>query len=413
MSGLDLHPEDLLDKFADRTLSEAEAARLDAHLAMCSVCRVELQLRADFEEESELLRPNAPLQLTPLPAVARGIAAPLSATAPLQGSASPHAGPASAASNQERAVRDERSAMGESKQTVRRRRPLAARRLAWVAAALLSLVASVSLAARYTGWFESRGAANRPILNSNLQGTGARGHGPRSASKAEQPTVMPTPSSAIEASPGREGSVTVPSASSALDQAAGGESPSGVRVVRPSVVSNRSVPNRPVSDPAPLRTPQRRGERSATVETSNRAPAANGGSPHSAALENVEADASALFREANAARRGGNAVLAIELYRRLQRVYPASPEAELSRATLAALLLEQGEPAAALDSFDKYLQRGGKLVDAEALVGRALALSKLGKRDEEIAAWRAVLSKFPGTVYAEQATKRLTALGER
>ncbi len=45
-----MHPEDLLDK---EELTEAEQARLDAHLERCATCRYERRLRADFFEEME------------------------------------------------------------------------------------------------------------------------------------------------------------------------------------------------------------------------------------------------------------------------------------------------------------------------------------------------------------------------
>jgi TolA-binding protein len=51
MTVVDLHPEDLLEKAALGDLDEAEQTRLDAHLARCSVCRMETQLRADFALE--------------------------------------------------------------------------------------------------------------------------------------------------------------------------------------------------------------------------------------------------------------------------------------------------------------------------------------------------------------------------
>jgi TolA-binding protein len=53
MSVVDLHPEDLLDKDAVGTLEEGERARLEAHVARCSACRFERQLRADFAVDLE------------------------------------------------------------------------------------------------------------------------------------------------------------------------------------------------------------------------------------------------------------------------------------------------------------------------------------------------------------------------
>ena len=53
MTVVDLHPEDLLEKEARGSLDAGERTRLDAHLAHCTACRMERQLRADFAEELE------------------------------------------------------------------------------------------------------------------------------------------------------------------------------------------------------------------------------------------------------------------------------------------------------------------------------------------------------------------------
>jgi hypothetical protein len=51
LSVVDLHPEDLLEKEAAGQLEAADRARLDAHLARCTPCRLERKLRADFVAE--------------------------------------------------------------------------------------------------------------------------------------------------------------------------------------------------------------------------------------------------------------------------------------------------------------------------------------------------------------------------
>lgn len=51
MKVVDLHPDDLLDKDARGELTDAERARLDAHLARCATCRFEREVRADFADE--------------------------------------------------------------------------------------------------------------------------------------------------------------------------------------------------------------------------------------------------------------------------------------------------------------------------------------------------------------------------
>lgn len=120
----------------------------------------------------------------------------------------------------------------------------------------------------------------------------------------------------------------------------------------------------------------------------------------------------ALFRAANEARRAGDDERAIVLYRALEARFPSSEEARLSHATLGRLMLDRGDAKLALGDFDEYLSHGGTALGEEALVGRALALGKLGDRDAEIASWREVLRRFPKSIHARLARNRLAALGE-
>jgi TolA-binding protein len=120
-----------------------------------------------------------------------------------------------------------------------------------------------------------------------------------------------------------------------------------------------------------------------------------------------------LFSAANGARRSHDVERAIALYRDLESRYPQSEEARVSYATLATLLLDRGDPRAALDGFERYLARGGSALGEEALVGRALAYQKLGAQSSEVAAWQEVLRRFPGSVHAPVARARLVALGQR
>jgi hypothetical protein len=57
MSVADLHPEDLLDREASGTLTEAERALLHAHVAHCAACRLERRVRADFAAELDTALP--------------------------------------------------------------------------------------------------------------------------------------------------------------------------------------------------------------------------------------------------------------------------------------------------------------------------------------------------------------------
>jgi TolA-binding protein len=123
------------------------------------------------------------------------------------------------------------------------------------------------------------------------------------------------------------------------------------------------------------------------------------------------AGAAALFADANRARRDGNADRAVSLYRSLQSRYPASSESGLSRALVAQLLLDRGNPEAALAGFDRYLADGAPALGAEALVGRARALEQLKRTTQAAAAWRDVQSRFPGSIHARLAASRLASLG--
>ena len=51
MNVIDFHPDELLDREIDGTLSLEERRRLDDHLVRCQQCRLERQLREDFELE--------------------------------------------------------------------------------------------------------------------------------------------------------------------------------------------------------------------------------------------------------------------------------------------------------------------------------------------------------------------------
>ena len=123
-------------------------------------------------------------------------------------------------------------------------------------------------------------------------------------------------------------------------------------------------------------------------------------------------DAGALFSRANAARRARDYGSAATLYDELGHRFPGSREELLARVTYGTLLLEVlDRPQRALGLFDSYLAaaRGGTMTE-EALVGRAVALGRLGRADEERAAWHALLAEFPGTTHAERARRRLEEL---
>lgn len=118
--------------------------------------------------------------------------------------------------------------------------------------------------------------------------------------------------------------------------------------------------------------------------------------------------ASQLLQQANSARRSGDAAGATRLFRQLQQAYPNSREARLSFVAFGSLLLEQGQAAAALTQFNRYLaSSSGQNLTAEALYGKGRALSRLGQSSEERAAWTQLIERFPNSPYVSYARKRL------
>jgi tetratricopeptide repeat protein len=122
--------------------------------------------------------------------------------------------------------------------------------------------------------------------------------------------------------------------------------------------------------------------------------------------------AGALFERAGKLRREGRADAAIAIYRRLQDIFPDAREAQLSFAIAGQLLLERGRPKEALAQFDRHPKIGGD-VGEETLAGRADALEQLNRPTDAIAAWKSLLERYPGSIYAARARARLAQLGAR
>ncbi len=123
----------------------------------------------------------------------------------------------------------------------------------------------------------------------------------------------------------------------------------------------------------------------------------------------LEANAAALLRQANKARGLGEVDRAVVLLQGLQHQFQNTPEARVSMVSLGKLLMLKGSPDAALQQFSNYLAAPGPL-EEEALVGRAQALESLGHASEERGTWERLLTRFPSSVYAGPARKRLAAL---
>jgi TolA-binding protein len=350
MTVVGLHPEELFDKLLDGELLPAERERLRAHLDSCQVCRFEHAARLDFQQEAlELGALSMPPALPLRPL-------PHAEVAPSKG---------------------------------RRRR---SRRLVWGLAAAALISASGAVASGVVGQSEwhavqllmSHRAAPPERDAPALSKPGRPWAAASSVSDAAAPAVAPR----LEEAPAL--------ASSPLEPPATPVAPASDEAAKRH--NSRAAASRPATTAAP-----------ASVESpgiKEDAPAAKdppAKEPTSAAK---------LFGEANQARRSGDIGRASGLYHLLQDQFPGSPEADLSRVTLSLLLLDSGDAQGALSGFERYLAGASRGLEAEALVGRARALGRLGRRDQEAAAWREVQRKYPGSIYGRQASERLAALGQ-
>lgn len=348
MTVVGLHPEELFDKLLDGDITSIERERLRSHLDACEVCRFEYAARLDFQEEA--------LSLSALGAPPALPLLPLRTPIPVA----------------EEPVRV----------PVRRRR---SRLLVWGLAAAALITASGALASALTG------------------------RAPWRAMNVMLWTEQPTAPSVVAAT-------TKPKARASLCVGADCAAPVAVAVQAPLEQPVSAPASEPVVEVAPAprhhaaSAARPRAEVVAAKVATSRAEVAEAPVAKEPAKE--ISPAAKLFGEANQARRSGDIGRASGLYHLLQDQYPGSGEAELSRVTLALLLLDSGDAQGALKGFERYLAGGSRGLEAEALVGRARALGRLGRRDLETSAWREVQRKFPRSIYGRQATERLAALGQ-
>lgn len=114
-----------------------------------------------------------------------------------------------------------------------------------------------------------------------------------------------------------------------------------------------------------------------------------------------------LFAAASRARREGQTARALALYQELERRHPATAEAHAADIALG-MLYADAAPAQALAHFRRYLAQGGPLAP-EALWGQARALSALGRTEEAQQSWRALITRYPRSAYANAARTRLAS----
>jgi TolA-binding protein len=185
-------------------------------------------------------------------------------------------------------------------------------------------------------------------------------------------------------------------------------------------VDERTKPKRPArvaamsasplhGSPAPAPPPSASDKGSPETAASTPHGAVAGAPKPAAALPQV-ASASTLFEEARVAREQGAYAVAVERYERLLALFPSSPQALTAHAVLGRLLLDRGDPSAALRHFDAYLSSAGTTLGEEAMLGRALAFGKLGQSMQEADAWHALLRAYPSSLHAARAKERLGML---
>jgi len=343
---VDLHPEDLLDKDSRDELTDDELVRLEAHLARCAACRAERVLRLDFAAELEGDdRPSAILGLV------QGALKNADADARAKAEAEARAAAAATLAAEAKAKAETDAAADRDVQLAvipgLRRRP---RRTA-----VVLLFAAAILAASAAG---ATGVTNR--VWQRLSGT------PQEATHVEPNAVLPSPTM-LATSP---------------------------RDLAPALVPTPPEPVLAEVDPAPA--PK------ASLHPVSFAP-----SPPSALPSPSPSSASAMFDAANSARRAGDTAAALALYDGLERQFPASREARLANATTARLLLDQGNANGAVARYDRYLASGAGELREEAMAGRATALERLGREEEEARAWALLLATYPRTPYAAHARARV------
>ena len=296
MTRFDLHPEELLERAERGALSAPDWARLEQHLAECSVCRVERALRT-----------QAALDVVPL--------------------------------------RDEQLLLARVKRDVTQRlqtSPVQRSRRKRVVVAIGLLVGSLASVAT---------AATLVVIH--------------------------------RAATARETAATLTPAAAAKPHAA-------ARLAAPAMVVDAEQPSTP--------------------EPAEAAPTSVGQPPKLAPVE--VSSAAEAFSRANLARRDGKVREAVRLYRTLQERFAGSSEELVSRVALGRLLLDRlGDSRGALVQFNSYLASPGSgALREEAMVGRALALGRLGRSAEERAAWTALLEAWPKSAHAKRAQARLAEL---
>ncbi len=344
----DLHPEELFDKAAAGTITASEQVTLDAHLASCAACRFEREVALDF---AAMPMPNLDV---------------------------------------DRLVSNALTARASENLAPRRRRL----NPAFAVAAALFAFGSFAAVGQWSG-----------VLPRLVQ-----------AFVAPVPAPAPTPTPALT-HPRPKHTTVVPHEEA--------------EAVSPPPVVEAPPPPPPIPAPMPVvathpsPSPARHqvADVSAAVPSAARTPVAvedttppipvvrvATATPSPVVAPPVVLDAPAGFEAANQARLRGDHVAAIAGYRQLLATWPHSPEAALTQATLGRLLLDQGDPVAALRHLEAYLAGTDLSLREEVLSARAVAFMHLGRGPDEVAAWKLLLAQYPRSIHVARAQARLEAL---
>ncbi|MFO0631838.1 MAG: tetratricopeptide repeat protein [Nannocystaceae bacterium] len=126
------------------------------------------------------------------------------------------------------------------------------------------------------------------------------------------------------------------------------------------------------------------------------------------AATRAEPSSAELLTAANAARADRELERAASLYRALQQRWPDSREAAVGCVALGRLQLDRDDAAAAAETFARCVtQHPRGAVVEQAWVGRAEALDALGHDASAREAWSELLRRFPDSLFAARARKRL------
>jgi len=358
---MDLHPEDLIEREMCGDLSPIERERLEVHAQQCAVCRLERLARADFRRDAE--GPEAEIDVQRLLAA---VAGPLAMRAIPRAASRP------------------------------RMRHL---RFVMVAAAVIS-VTGFAAAARWSGTRALVAAAVPPSIPVAAPVATAVAPRHRLARASEPPAALLPEQAAPDAV--RALPVVSPAALVSAANPVGPVAlltPVGAFRASPKAVAPAAVARAAVEPP------------SSPVPAVHDAPAV--AAVAAAPIAEPAPDSSTIFRRANAAREMGDHARASELYRRLLDDFATSPEARASLPMFGRMLLDDGNASGALRRFDDALRLSGSALREDVMLGRALALQRLARPDDEARAWSALLDAYPSSVHTERARRRLLELGRR